>query len=135
MNMTENSARAKAAFWVGTVFVLGVALGGMLGYMFARRTVAAAHGYMNADARRAHHVEQMSRELDLNETQKQQLATILMQVYSQMRPIRKDEMDALRKKGRDEIRAILTPEQKAKFEAIIKRIDEQRERRAPPNSR
>ena len=131
--MTENSARAKAAFWVGTVFVLGVALGGVLGYMFARHTVAAARVYMDADARRAHRVEQMSRELDLNETQKQQLAAILSQVDSQMRALRKEEMDALRKKGRDEIRAILTTEQKAKFEAMIKRIDEQRERHNPAN--
>ena len=132
--MTENSARAKAAFWVGTVFVLGVALGGVLGYMFARHTVAAAHVYMTADARRAHHVEQLARELSLNETQKQQLAVILTQIDSQIHAIRKEQMDPLRKKGRDEIRAILTPEQKARFEEMIKRMDEERERHAPPNS-
>lgn len=133
--MTENSARAKAAIWVGTVFVLGVALGGVLGYMFARHAVAAARVYMTPDARRAHHVEQLTRELDLSETQKQQLSAILTQVDSQMHAIRKEEMDALRKKGRDEIRAILTPEQKAKFEAMIKRIDEQRDRHAPASAR
>lgn len=134
--MTENSVRAKATFWVGTVFVLGVALGGVLGYMFARHTVAAAaHLHMNADARRAQRVEQLARQLDLSETQKQQLAAILTQVDSQMRAVREQQMDPLRKKGRDEIRAILTPEQKAKFEEMIKRMDEQRNRFDPPASR
>lgn len=131
--MTENSARRKATLWVGAVFVLGVALGGVLGYVFARQSVAAARAPMNEDARRAHRVEQLSRELNLSDTQKQQLNAILSQVDSEIRAVRKEQIDPLRKKGRDQIRAMLTPEQTAKFDDMIKRMDEERKRRGPPN--
>jgi len=35
--MNETSATRKAALWVGVVFLLGAALGGTLGYVFAHR--------------------------------------------------------------------------------------------------
>jgi len=36
--MSEISATRKAALWVGVVFLLGAALGGMIGYGFAHRS-------------------------------------------------------------------------------------------------
>jgi Spy/CpxP family protein refolding chaperone len=44
-------------------------------------------------------------------------------------------MDQARQKGRDQIRAILTPEQKPKFEEFLRRLDEERKRNAPPPPR
>jgi Spy/CpxP family protein refolding chaperone len=44
-------------------------------------------------------------------------------------------MEQARQKGRDQIRAILTPEQKPKFEEFLKRMDEERKRNAPPPPR
>jgi Spy/CpxP family protein refolding chaperone len=35
-------------------------------------------------------------------------------------------VDAVREKARDEIRQFLTPEQKAKFEVMVQRMDAQR---------
>jgi Spy/CpxP family protein refolding chaperone len=40
-------------------------------------------------------------------------------------------IDAARQKGRDQIREILTPEQKPKFEEFLKRLDEARMKNAP----
>ena len=40
--MTETTVRQKASLWLATVFVLGAALGGVLGYAFAHRGYAAA---------------------------------------------------------------------------------------------
>jgi len=41
--MNDSSATTKAALWVGTVFLLGAALGGVLGYLSAHRTASAAN--------------------------------------------------------------------------------------------
>jgi Spy/CpxP family protein refolding chaperone len=50
-------------------------------------------------------------------------------------------MDQQRQKSRDQIRALLTPEQKPKLEEFLKRLDEERKRNSgaqpppPPPSR
>ena len=44
-------------------------------------------------------------------------------------------MDQARQKGRDQIRAFLTPEQKPKFEEFLKRMDEERKQNMPPPPR
>jgi Spy/CpxP family protein refolding chaperone len=41
-------------------------------------------------------------------------------------------MSQTRQKGRDQIRGILTSEQKPKFEEFLKKLDEERKRNAPP---
>jgi len=40
--MSEMSATRKAALWVGVVFLLGAALGGMVGYSYEHQLVSAA---------------------------------------------------------------------------------------------
>jgi Spy/CpxP family protein refolding chaperone len=42
------------------------------------------------------------------------------------------DMDQERQKSRDQMRAILTPEQLPKFEDFLKRLDEERKKNAPP---
>jgi Spy/CpxP family protein refolding chaperone len=42
-------------------------------------------------------------------------------------------MNEVREKGRAQVRTILTPEQLPKFEAFLKRMDEERKRNAPPS--
>ena len=51
--MTEKAATRKAALWVGLVFLLGAALGGVLGYLFAHRPVSAANPPLSEPERRA----------------------------------------------------------------------------------
>ncbi len=41
------------------------------------------------------------------------------------------QLDQVRQKGRDQIRAILTPEQKPNFEEFLKKMDEEKKRNAP----
>jgi len=131
--MSEISATRKAALWVGVVFLLGAALGGMIGYGFAHRSVSAASTPLPEPARRAHRVEQLTQLLNLTSTQSQQVDVILMQKHAEAKAIH-DQTDAqleqAHQKGREQIRAILTPEQKPKFEEFLKRIDEERKRNA-----
>jgi Spy/CpxP family protein refolding chaperone len=129
--MNETSvAKRKAAVWVAAVFLLGAALGGVVGYIFAHRSVSA-NAPMSEEQRRAQRVEQLTHELGLTNDQRQQLDGILSQIHAEYKALREQadaQMDQARQKGRNNIRAILTPEQKPKFEEFLKRMDEERKR-------
>jgi Spy/CpxP family protein refolding chaperone len=131
--MSETSPSRKAAIWIFVVFLLGAALGGMVGYSFARRSVSAASPPLSEPARRAQRVEQFTRELSLTSAQSQQLDAILMRRHAESKTIH-DQTDAqiekVRQGAREEIRAILTPEQKPKFEEFLHRLDLERKRNA-----
>ena len=133
--MTDTAARRKAALWVGVVFLLGAALGGLLGYVFAHRPVNAANPPLSEPERRARRVEQFTREMSLTPQQAQQLDGILLQWHSESQAIR-DQSEAqiarIREKTRSQVRGILTPEQLPKFEEFVKRRDEERKRNGLP---
>jgi Spy/CpxP family protein refolding chaperone len=136
--MNDTSATRKAALWIGAVFLLGAAMGGMITYGFAHRSVAAAPAQQSEAVRRAHRVEQLTKELSLTSAQAQQLDAILMQRHAESRAIHEQsdtQIDKVRQKTREEIRAILTPEQKPKFEEFLKRLDEEKKRNASPSRR
>ena len=127
--MSETTRRA--AFWVGVVFLLGAALGGMLGYVFAHHTAMAAPAQMTDAQKRAQKVDRLTQELNLTASQQQQLDAILTSVQGEYKVIRQStepQIDQARQKGREQIRAILTPEQKPKFEEFLKRLDEERKK-------
>jgi Spy/CpxP family protein refolding chaperone len=141
--MNDSSAKRKAAFWVAAVFVLGAALGGVFGYFYGHRsTVAAAGPPLSEPERRARRVDQLTHELSLSDAQRQQMDALLSQIHAEYKSIHdqsnvqvSQRMDQARQKGRDQIRAILTPEQLPKFEEFLKRMDEERKRNAPPAPR
>lgn len=135
--MNESTAKRKAALWVLVVFVLGAALGGVFGYFYASRVNAAPRTPQLTEsqrtARRAERVKQLSQELGLTPDQSQQLATILAQLHEQYKTAQEQsdaQIKQLHQKGRDQIRAILTPEQKPRFEAFLQRLDAERRRNA-----
>jgi len=131
--MSDTSATRKAALWVGVVFLLGAALGGMLGYVFAHHTAMAAPAQMTDSEKRAQKVQRLTQELNLSPDQQKQLDTIMASVQAQYKAIHQStdpQTNEARQKGREQIRAILTPEQKPKFEEFLKRIDEERKRNA-----
>src|SRR6266849_10190638 len=116
--MSEASVTRKAALWVGVVFLLGAALGGMLGYMFAHHTAMAAPAQMTETEKRAQKVQRLTQELNLAPDQQTQIEAILASVQAQYKAVRQltePQINEARQKGREQIRAILTPEQKPKF--------------------
>jgi Spy/CpxP family protein refolding chaperone len=136
--MSETTATRKAALWVGVVFLLGATLGGVLGYLFAHRPVSAANPPLSEPERRAQKVHQLTDELSLTPQQAQQLDSILQQRHAESKAIHDQtdaQIDAVRQKGRAQLRAILTPDQLPKFEAFLKRQDEERKRNGPPPPR
>jgi Spy/CpxP family protein refolding chaperone len=132
--MSETAAKRKAALWVGAVFVLGATLGGVLGYLFAHRPVNAANPPLSEPERRAQKVQELTKDLSLTPQQAQQLDAILMQRHAETKAIHgqtEAQIDAVRQKGRAQVRAILTPDQLPKFEEFLKRVDEERKRNGP----
>ena len=132
--MSAMSATRKAAVWVGIVFLLGLAAGAIGGYAYARWSVSAGRVPLPEPERRAQRVAQLSKELALTTAQAQQLDVIIMQRHAESKAIH-DQTDAqiekLRQAARNEIRGILTPEQKPKFEELLRKMDEERKKNAP----
>ncbi|HKW31754.1 MAG TPA: hypothetical protein VJN92_02035 [Candidatus Acidoferrum sp.] len=133
--MNQTPATRKAAIWVVIVFLLGAVGGGMLGYGYAHHySVSAASAPLPEPERRAKRVQDLTVQLGLTSDQAKQLDTILLERHTEVKNIR-EQFDArfeqVRQKGRDQIRAILTPEQKPKFEEFLQKLDAERKRNAP----
>jgi len=132
--MSELSASRKAAVWVGVVFILGAALGGMIGYSYEHHQVSAANTPLPEPARRARRMAELTQVLGLTSAQSQQVDAILLQRHTEVKTIH-DQTDAqieqVRQKGREQIRGVLTPEQKPKFEEFLRKLDEQRKHNPP----
>jgi Spy/CpxP family protein refolding chaperone len=127
--MSGMSATWKAALWVGVVFLLGTALGSMIGYSYEHHLVSAASTPLPEPARRAQRVEELTKLLSLTSTQSQQVDAILLERHTEVKTIHDQtdaQIDQVRQKGRDQIRAILTPEQKPKFEDFLRDLDQKR---------
>jgi Spy/CpxP family protein refolding chaperone len=127
--MSEMSATWKAALWVGVVFLLGAALGGVVGYSYEHHLVSAASTPLPEPVRRAQRVEELTKLLNLTSAQSQQIDAILLERHTEVKTIHDHtdaQIDQVRQGGRDQIRAILTPEQKPKFEDFLRELDQKR---------
>jgi Spy/CpxP family protein refolding chaperone len=133
--MNETPATRKAAIWVVIVFLLGAVAGGMLGYVYAaHHSVSAASAPLPEPERRARGVARLTQELGLTSDQAKEVDAIIMQRHAEMKAIHDQsdsQIDQLRQRGRDQIRAILTPEQKPKYEEFLQKLDAERKHNAP----
>jgi hypothetical protein len=128
--MSEATAKQRAAVWVAVVFLLGAALGGVVGYIFAHRAVSA-NLTVTVSQRRAQKVEELTRMAHLTPDQRQQLDGILSDLHAQYKTL-DGERDDARQKSRNKIRGILTADQIPGFEEFLRKIDEERKRMTPP---
>ncbi|HUL34872.1 MAG TPA: hypothetical protein VL128_13390 [Candidatus Eisenbacteria bacterium] len=124
--------RKKAAIWLALLFVLGLATGGVFGYNLARHVSAATRRPMLSEAEhRAKKVEEMTREIGLDADQSKKVDAIIADAQHEIHAIRdksEEEVDAVRMKARNQMRDFLTPEQKAKFEDFVNRLDSDRKK-------
>jgi Spy/CpxP family protein refolding chaperone len=127
----------KALALIALVFLLGVALGAV-GHSVADRRVLGARTqppapFLQPRPNPLRGVARLTSELNLTPDQQRQIGDILadMQhrydaVHDQMNP----QFAQIREQGRDQISQVLTTEQRPKFEDYLKRLDEERRRRA-----
>lgn len=131
--MNETPATRKAAIWVVIVFLLGAAGGVLLGYSYAHRSVSAASAPLPEPERRAKRIAQWTQDFGLSSEQAKQLDAILLELHGESKAIHDQsdaQMEQLRKKGRDQIRAVLTPEQRPKFDEWLAKRDAERQKNA-----
>ena len=128
--------RRQARLWLALVFLLGGAIGAAFGYAFAHRSYASTLApQLTEPERRAKRVAEMTRDIGLSPEQSAKLDAILGAAHDDMRKVRDQadtEVDSLREKARNEARAILTDEQKPKFEDFVHKIDAERKKQGPP---
>lgn len=130
--MNPDSLR-RARLWLAIVFLVGTAIGALFGYSFGHHTVMAKTNAppMSEPERRAKRVADMTKEVGLTPEQSQMADEIIRKAHGEMKGIRdkaESDVDVVREKARNEMRAFLTPEQKAKFEAMVQRMDEERKK-------
>jgi Spy/CpxP family protein refolding chaperone len=127
--MDNDKKRGEAALLVLVVFLLGVLLGGVGNHLWGERvwgkqvtTTTPSKGQI---------VNDLTRELQLTADQQKQLGAIVDDTRAQWRTLYstiEPQHEQIRQQSRDRIRAILTPDQKPKFEEFMKRLDEQRQK-------
>jgi Spy/CpxP family protein refolding chaperone len=128
----NSETRQKARLWLGLVFILGAAIGGVFGYSFAHRSYAAtqAPATPSEPERRAKHLAEMTKEVGLTPEQSTQFDQIIHQAHDDMKAIHEKsdaDEDAVRQRAREQMRSLLTPEQRPKFEAMIQRKERKKQ--------
>jgi Spy/CpxP family protein refolding chaperone len=137
--MEFGPSNRKALGLIALVFVLGVALGAV-GHSLADRRVLGARTqltqpppFLQPRPNPSRGVARLTTELNLTPGQQKQIGDILADmlhrydaVHDQMNP----QFEQIREQGRDQIRQVLTPEQRPKFEDYLQRVAEERRRRA-----
>lgn len=134
--MDNNKIRREAAVLVFVVFLLGVLLGGVGNHVWGER-VWGNHDLRPPSYRPKDQViADFTRELGLTPDQQKQVGAIIddtraqyTALYAPIQP----EREKIRQDGRNRIRAILTPDQQAKFDAFLQRLDQQRKQNENPN--
>ena len=129
--MSEPTVQQKATLWLAIVFLLGAALGGVFGYYFAHRSYASEQMPMSADARRAQRREKLTHDVQLTPDQQKQVIAILDQSqieYKAIHDVMDPRIESVRQKTREQIRGLLSADQKPRFEEFLRQMDEERKR-------
>jgi len=127
--MPATKPRSEAAILVAVVFLLGVLLGGLGNHLWGERVWG-----VRADATmppQKHLDVLLNEELQLTPDQQKQIQVIITQTQARWRSLYsplEGPRDQIREESHDQMRAILTPEQKPKFDAFMKRIDQGRKK-------
>jgi Spy/CpxP family protein refolding chaperone len=127
--MQNTKTRGEATVLVIVVFLLGALLGGVGNHVWGDRVWGKQPSL--AHPTRDQLVSSLTHELQLNADQQQQLGAIIDDTRSQIHAVYAPvdaQRETLRQNGRNRIRAILTPEQKPKFEAFMQHLDQERKK-------
>jgi Spy/CpxP family protein refolding chaperone len=129
--MNADQGSRKAFLLVFVLFVLGIALGSVGTYLVTMR-VQAARPQATLAHNPAHTMAMYTRDLNLNPDQQGQIQAILNDMrarYAALHEKLDPEYEQVRQQGRERIRQLLTPEQRPKFEELLRQIDEDRRKR------
>ena len=121
----------RVYLYFALVVLLGAALGGAGVYYYLWFTGRVwHHGRFN----REHAVAHMKRELNLSDSQVEQIKRIFDETTQKLRNLQQQidpQFRALRDETRARIRQVLNPEQARKFDEFVREIDARHRRRGP----
>ena len=137
--MSDNGISWKAISLVVILFVLGIAVGAVGEHLW--------YAHVNDSHRRPSPSQELKQELGLTADQAKKFDAVIADDRAKFHELATQERaewgpkrntleaeehaewepkrDQVRQQGRDQIRAILTPEQRAKFDAFVKKLDEE----------
>lgn len=122
--------RRRAYVYFVLMFVLGIVIGAAGMYSYGWYT-----GHWHRKFSRHRVVEYLRRQLDLSQSQTQQLQQILLEMNKKESALHdkiEPQFQAIRNETRDETRKILSAPQLQKFNAMVKRWDARRAKHRPP---
>jgi len=128
-------SKGAIAGYLALVFVSGAAVGGFGTRLYTVSSVLSnGKGIQPPEEMRKHFVSDLQTRLKLSDDQVMKLNLILdeargrfHETQEKMRP----EMEAIRQNQIDSIKAMLSPEQRAAYESLIKEREERRKRSGP----
>jgi len=126
-----SSPRNKIVAVLVATFVLGGVTGGALGHVLEERRAMDMFDAAENGSRHGVFLWSLERKLDLSDAQEVQIAQILARYDREMGDVTQPvdpEMKALRKKMRDDVRAVLTPEQAPRYDELTGKLDDVRAR-------
>jgi len=127
--MENTKKRSEAAVLVLMVFLLGALLGGLGNHLWGERVWGKQTPV--GPPTKTQIIADLTQQLELTPDQQKQLTGIVDDTRAQWRTLYstiEPQHEQIRQQSRDRIRAILTPEQKPKFEDFVHRLDEQRKK-------
>lgn len=122
--------KRRAYVYFASVFILGIVIGAVGMYNYAWYT-----GHWHRRFSRHRVIDYLQRELNLSQTQTQQLQLIFNSMdkrESDLRDQIEPQFQAIREEARAETRKILNEQQAEKFNAMVKRWDAKRKRAGHP---
>ena len=129
--MANNKARREATALVFLVFLLGVVFGGVGDHLW--RVRAASQQPINTKPTRDQVMSGLTQQLQLTPDQQKRIGAAIDDTHAKWQALYAP-LDApreeIRQQGRANIRAVLTPEQQAKFDDFMRRLDQQRKKEA-----
>jgi Spy/CpxP family protein refolding chaperone len=127
--MENTKKRSEAAVLVLVVFLLGALLGGLGNHLWGERVWGKQAPV--GPPTKTQIIADLTQQLELTPDQQKQLTGIVDDTRAQWRTLYstiEPQHEQIRQQSRDRIRAILTPEQKPKFEDFVHHLDEQRKK-------
>lgn len=131
--MDTTKARREAAVLFFIVFLLGVLFGGVGDRLWNKRVAGQPAAASSGHPTRNELIKNFSRDVGLTPDQEKQLGAIMDDTRAKWQALYSPldaQREAIRQQGRDRIRAMLTPEQRPKFEEYMQRADAQRKKDA-----